>query len=542
MEGEKLEKNITPAERKEQKSDPEKYEHIYKDIFDFFSIENLSPENKVSKAGSQTLRQEAEKYLLKITREKAIIREGLQSEESFEKMLWNLSFLAWIPSVARHEARKFFCGIIADSMPTFEKLINSDGREHNKIAALEAIQEMIAISREEVAHENGSDIDDILRWIDFGDNFIIENFPAIESLIKSLMEGQIAKIERATQALDYHENVVDLLSDRSVSLLARFIDYSYGKEVVRGALELLVRAFSKELPSASYALRMLINKRQADGVPIGSTQKVIKKIVEFYGLDDPDSLLKIWLQTAYSEEDSRLFLHNYLLANLWAIRSIEKSSPGAARALQKEFGIKDFGRYPEEMLLSQYEERDDIEKPYGIILYPQDDNTGAFYGGRRVFANLYSALKDTHSLRTVEAGSKIEIGRRLIELDRRYGKRHKISFAIIGGHGTINSIKFGDGSKRSYLFSDDLRGRGVKRSKKFFEDDATLILVSCNTGQPTGIAEKLSKVFGFNVIAPDMPSNIGNIWVKKSADNKLSFKVEYTEGVDTKSYFQKNTQ
>lgn len=122
---------------------------------------------------------------------------------------------------------------------------------------------------------------------------------------------------------------------------------------------------------------------------------------------------------------------------------------------------------------------------------------------------LYQDLQGGYHIRIIEAKSKIDIARKLIELDRRYGAQHKISFAIIGGHGTENSIQFGDYSyhETNKLLTEDLMGYGVRRTKHFFEEKPTIILESCSTGARSGIGQKLSRQIGARVIAPAQPSN-----------------------------------
>ena len=180
-------------------------------------------------------------------------------------------------------------------------------------------------------------------------------------------------------------------------------------------------------------------------------------------------------------------------------------------------------------MLAQKRDFEDRKKPYGIIINPVNDWNGAFSTRYSTWLDLHQQLERAgYALRVAECGSKIEIARRLIGFDRRYSEKHKISFAFIGGHGTESTIKFGGGKSINILHIEDLAGRGVKRSSKFFEDYPTIVLISCSTGADKGIGEKLSETLGARVVAPDRPTNINRIKVMVSRKG-LYFDVEYRE-------------
>lgn len=218
----------------------------------------------------------------------------------------------------------------------------------------------------------------------------------------------------------------------------------------------------------------------------------------------PNEMLSAWVASG-----PLLSSPEYVRENIDQMRVLESASPGICKFLFDEFGIADFARYPEKMLLQQREQFEDRTKPYGVIIYPRNDWNGAFYHGWSSFLKLHNQLGGDFYLRVVECESKIDIARALIKLDRRYnpadGSGHKISLAIIGGHGTQNNILFGGSKARHKLRAEDFIGKGVRRASKFFKSGATFILASCSTGIDKGIAQELSKKFGARVIAPREP-------------------------------------
>lgn len=253
-----------------------------------------------------------------------------------------------------------------------------------------------------------------------------------------------------------------------------------------------------------------------------------------------DSMLRAWRESARKKRFAFACKEN-----LDRMSQIETQRPGVVRTLSTEFNIKDFARYPAELLIEQYDERNNPKIPYGVILYPVHDWSGVFYEHADLLKKLFTDLKEIgYVVRIAEIGSKIDAARALSWLDRRYGIFNKISFAIIGGHGTLDSIQFGSSieflreqgiekrttsPKMAKLRREDVGGKGIRRVvEEFFVSKPTFILISCSTGAPKGIGRALSNL-GVEVIAPDISTNVKDIKVDKGAEWKPHFVVEYAE-------------
>lgn len=250
-----------------------------------------------------------------------------------------------------------------------------------------------------------------------------------------------------------------------------------------------------------------------------------------YGLDFND------LKTAWEDGNPRI-LFWAIESNMKTITELEQKRPGITRVLGKEFGIKYFARYTDALLIAQYDERNLADRPYGIILYPRHDWNGAFQMDTRLLAMLYLKLKDKMRMRIIECESKYEIARALIALHKKYGEHHKISFALMGGHGAEKDIQFGERhDPRGHLALTDLTGPGAQRIKKFFEPEPTIILNACSTGRRGGIAQGLSKIMGAQVIGPEVPTYIDSI--EPTFDgNKVHFSVQYGKEKIERSYVE----
>lgn len=247
---------------------------------------------------------------------------------------------------------------------------------------------------------------------------------------------------------------------------------------------------------------------------------------------DYDDLFKTWQET---KDKDRSVEHEI------TIHELETERPGICKTLVKEFGIKNFDRYPMKVLIKQYDERNNLDIPYGIVIQPYSDWNGSFSSLRNwdLFEDLSKQLNDTgYTMRIFEAGNNIDLARALVNSNRKYGQKHKIAFAFIGGHGTKDTIRFGEHAlKGEYLrekldWFDIVMGKGTQRTAhKFFEENPTIILRSCSTGAANGIGQELSKIGygGTKVIAPDRSTSINSIKVSQDPDGHLQFGVEYDE-------------
>lgn len=247
-----------------------------------------------------------------------------------------------------------------------------------------------------------------------------------------------------------------------------------------------------------------------------------------YKLPDRD-ITSAWVKTNYEVNKSS---YSVIERNLLAVFRLETKRPGICRFLFKEFGIADFARYPQDLLIRQQEEFESCEHPYGVIITPREDPNGAEYQYVEMYDELYHATEGKFSLRVFECGSRIDVARALLRCEKRYnppdGSGHRISLAFIAGHGDGNDIFLGQGSEeRDRLRPEDLVGKGVKRAGGFFEDDATIILGACQSGRREGIGQRLSKLYGLKVIAPRLDTSMSRIDAINKPDGSWIFQVRY---------------
>jgi hypothetical protein len=242
-------------------------------------------------------------------------------------------------------------------------------------------------------------------------------------------------------------------------------------------------------------------------------RQFITAIVRPLGLDG-DKMAEAW----------RLSGNGHEAGNIRALAELERRVPGIAKRLESQFGIRCFDRYPVEVLERQAEENE-TDRPYGVIVMSRGDHSGAFYRLKDAWGDLQRDIGDTFAIRIVEAGSKFELGKRMLSLDRRYGQKQKISFAVVNGHGVPNQVRLGaklwywqmgqeiefnhdDPQPRDVLDKSDFLGTGFRRGKEMFKLHPTIVLFSCSTGAPEGVAKELARAYEADVIAPSTPASL----------------------------------
>lgn len=265
-----------------------------------------------------------------------------------------------------------------------------------------------------------------------------------------------------------------------------------------------------------------------------------KDILENYGLDSK-KLVKTWAHNSRRKEKKSV-----VERNLENIKILESKHPGSSKQLFEEFGIENFGRYPPEVLLQQYENRNNKDLPYGVMIMNKADHNGAFYYDTQVIDDMNKQLEDVgYGIRIIECNSKIDMLSSLDNLNTRYGKNQKMEFAVIGAHGNRTGILLGRPSSNfAHFFSDLAQGffksskytlnRGdmnkpiFQRLKGYFKENPTWLLWSCSTGKRfRGIGKKISKELGAQVIAPDKPFSIHSVTITKDREDRLQFNQKY---------------
>jgi len=249
--------------------------------------------------------------------------------------------------------------------------------------------------------------------------------------------------------------------------------------------------------------------------------------LEQHGLDG-ELFLSIWEKNKGDE-------HSFYERNMEMIDEMEKEEPGSVSFLNKKYGVFNFSRYPIEILLDQYRSHGDTGTPYGIVLYPLEDNHGAFSKkeDELIFRDIYNQMDGQFKIKILESSGKRDILKKLVNLKNFFNKEgngHKISFAIIGGHGDKSSIKFGSRDSSDGVFNiEDLEDQSIINIREsIFEPHPTFVLNSCETGIESGMADRLKSKFNAEVFAPKEKTIIEDIDVVIE-NGAIRFDVQYVD-------------
>ena len=88
-----------------------------------------------------------------------------------------------------------------------------------------------------------------------------------------------------------------------------------------------------------------------------------------------------------------------LVENMKTVLYLEQQRPGICQVLRKEFGIRNFFRYPPEILINQYDTSDSAVKK-GIVATALYDHNGAFSqdSSQKAMRGLFAQLQDERAI------------------------------------------------------------------------------------------------------------------------------------------------
>lgn len=302
-----------------------------------------------------------------------------------------------------------------------------------------------------------------------------------------------------------------------------------GKNVEDGLNQLEEYLRSKEFEMhLAYIVDDSLRLRRTLNVDRVENADMLRDIIKRYGLP-ADKVLGSWLSgESWLRKDAEVSppaIHE----NILIMQQLEEARKGAVGFLYQNFGIRNFNRYPPELLIKQVDEYQKLDKPYGILVEPTVDHNGSFLEETELLEKLSAQLGDDYALRIMECGGKWDVVSKLLLLNGVYGDRRKISFAIIAGHGNGRSITLGGYDLRQHLHIDQLASGKAKDIRDIFVENPVFVLFSCFAGIKKGIGQEASKELGATVIASDESTSPKSINVRKE-NGKIGFEVEYQKG------------
>lgn len=236
-----------------------------------------------------------------------------------------------------------------------------------------------------------------------------------------------------------------------------------------------------------------------------------------------DELLRVWVACA---KPKRMLL--IALRCLEVMRGLEFSL--AARDFREpsgailqyflvQRGIRVFARYTQEELLEQYKERN-TPGDYALMSSPYTDWNEVFSSAdtQAVFSTLRGQCKQLGiPLRSCEAGDSRGLLRRVIQISQdvngyfdknsQDSDLSKMVFWLFNAHGEIDNVHLGNETDSEDRFKNrialtDLLNVTKETFSRLYRSGISIVLNSCKTGEPDGLAQTASYIVDGEVIGP----------------------------------------
>lgn len=420
------------------------------------------------------------------------------------------------------------------------------------------------------------------RALNFLSNLLIpnDNIPAIQEYGYSFLDTHLSQIESVlTSCNDYNQK------KRLINYIMRLSE-SGNKEQQSHVIESLQRILNHDLASGlnqtnSYAEKD--NQTEYLGIfrnifHLGTDDQIIEStnmIASAWDNTAPESRQHIGkiaanimtdrssLQISASRELAQYILKDYglnftQLVGVWgnystgeaatgitsrnveAIVDLEAARPGIAKVLNQEFDISLFHRYPTELLIDQFDSKDDINVSYGIMVSAIADHNQAFgsFGYEAFMKSMhYELRKIGYKIRMYEGGTADSVKTGCSKANQRYGVKSP-QFLVIAGHGTPNNIQMNwerPGHPERIIQRGFFSDNADWKLTDHIRDNGKLILLSCSTGVEGGIAQDISASNpGVMVTGPDKDSGARGVRIQVSPDNIPNIDIMYMEAQENK--------
>lgn len=265
-------------------------------------------------------------------------------------------------------------------------------------------------------------------------------------------------------------------------------------------------------------------------------QKRTKILASGLNLDEKmtDDLTNSWLSLNFGEmlkdmgvNNIKDILRDTISKNLTCLQELKNEiGEEGINKLYTEYGITNFGRYPREVLVRQIED-DGENRPYGIWIGAYADWNGAFMSDndRKHVKSISKNASDLgFGLKIVEARDKMSMVKRIVTLDRKFGKDNKISFVVVNGHGDADVVALGR-NREDILATDDLKKESAGKMRKYYAEKVPFLFNSCSTG--LGIGPEYSRFGNSYSMAPDKPGSTSWVVLRKDTKGDLFFDGHY---------------
>lgn len=207
-------------------------------------------------------------------------------------------------------------------------------------------------------------------------------------------------------------------------------------------------------------------------------------ILDEFTDEQSTEVLSAWHDSHHNHQDQSSGSEAVYFEHFSAVCKLEQLRPGITKVLIDRYGIYSFARYPLDLLVEQYDTRDEKDIPYSTFVVSREDHSGAILSLKDKVAFAHKqATSLGFRLKINEARSLEGIIQRINTLAELHGR---ISCALLVGH----------------EFDKQLGELAWNRDA--FTPTAAVGLISCFTGVKNGTAQLLSSTLrDVDVHGPD---------------------------------------
>lgn len=307
---------------------------------------------------------------------------------------------------------------------------------------------------------------------------------------------------------------------------------TYSESYIRGAGSIIADTDAAAHPQLKALLVELNDQQDPDSFKVRVIKNLaartngVNLICELLGLPSDGEISSAW-RWGYGSKAGYWDQDEYQVECVRRMLKFENQHPGICRTLYRSFGIRNFARFPESMLLDQYRERfTHYDRHIYLLSATYDSNGSATRGSIPKLERLRQQLRSQGVGMTV-----IEVRRKAeLKVRARQAKlaRHALASAIVfDGHGYGGDVSLGEG----YLTSEDIRQWAGELAASVSRQDSVFAIDACSTGQSdTGFAAILSEVADREVLGATGSMALRSISVDFDPDGKPV--VNMTNGIN----------
>ncbi len=302
------------------------------------------------------------------------------------------------------------------------------------------------------------------------------------------------------------------LSDREANEVVKHIRASTTSQQIRALVRAAVTptAFSRRFPKP---VDSILNLTILGNNTYERPARMAAILDELTG-EQSTEVLSAWHDSRHNHQNQSNGSEAVYFEHFSAVCKLEQLRPGITKILIDRYGIYSFARYPLDLLVEQYDTRDEKDVPYSTFVVSREDHSGAIL-----------TLKDKVAL-AHKQGTALGLRLKISEAKDPEGIINSIN-SLASYHGQISCALL-----VGHEFDTQLGE--LEWNRNSFTPLAIVGLISCFTGARNGTAQRLSSALrDINVHAPDYSAYLkkdGILFIRTNEELDLRILFGYGEG------------